>query len=245
MARGERIAVTVPASARVKVRLASLLASMVQEGIKITDLLDVALQALLIGLLALEWARRPEGPPVGLTKLIRSALDPEAAAPRQVPEDGVTMAETPVQRAWRTWRVAYLKAYARGYADGPACGKAMATIAKLGAEMCARFDHHDDADLELLFDHWWRSYLSDSGYSRGTGDPGFLRSMSHGIAYFAKGIQSYGTPWDKEVKRVMRPALAASTAPRQLTARRPGQAGLFDTVTAAKGAQEATKGRAI
>lgn len=243
MARGERIAITVPAAARVKMRLATLLHSMVQDGIKITDLLDVAMQAFLIGLFALELERRPEGAPAGLKKLIRSALDPEAAAPRPVLEEGAERAETPVQRAWRTWRVAYLKAYLRGYADGPACGRAMSTAAKLAVDMCARFDHHEDADLEALFDHWWRAYLNDAGYSKGVGDPGFLRSMCHGIAYFAKGIQSYGTPWDKEVKRVMRPALAASTTPRQLVARKPGQSELFGNIEGAKGALSAVKAR--
>lgn len=239
---GHRIAVTVPAAARVKVRLAALLNSMVQEGLDITDILDVAVQALLVGLLALEWARKPEGTPPGITKLIRSALDPEVAAPVVPLDPEAPKPETPVMRAWRTWRDAYLNAYARGYADGPKCGRAMATIAKLGVELCARFGHHEDADLEALFTHWWREYLKDSGYSKGVGDPGFLRANAHGIAYFAKGIQQYGTPWDREVKRVMRPALApAQSAPRQLQAKHPG---LFDKIEGARGVAAAAKGRA-
>jgi hypothetical protein len=244
MARGERIAITVPPGASANVRLAALLVSMIQGGAKVTDLGAVALQAFLIGLLALEWMRLPGGPPAGLAKLVRHALDPEAAAPRPALEEGAEKPETPTQRAWRTWRTAYLAAYARPYVDGTLCGRAMNAIGKLGADACARTDHDDPADLEALFTWWWRHYLADPGYSKGPGDPGYLRSQSHGIAYFAKGIQGYGTPWDKEVKRVMRPALAAPTAPRQLASRNPGQAGLFDTAAAAKGAQEATKGRA-
>jgi hypothetical protein len=237
MAKGDRIAVTAPATARVKLRLAALLVSIVQEGGKATDLLDVALQALLVGLTALEWQRSPEGTPPGITKLIRVALAPEAAAPLLLTEGG-EKAETPVQRAWRTWRTAYLAAYARPYVDGTMCGRSMVQLAKLAVDACARMDHDDDEDLELLLVHWWRHYLNDPGYSKGAGDPGFLREKSHGIAYFAKGVQTYGTPWDREVKKVMRPALAPAPAvPRQLAARKvTGQTDLF-----ASGAREVAK----
>lgn len=243
MATDKRIAFTVPPSAFM--RLAALLASMVQEGLPVLNLLVIARQALLIGLTALEWARRPEGTPDGIRKLIRTALDPGAASPRIELDPNAPKAETPVQRAWRTWRTAYLAAYARPYVSGTLCGRAMTAIGKLGAEACARMGHDDDADLEALFAHWWRAYLADPGYSKGAGDPGFLRANAHGIHYFSKGIQQYGTPWDREVRRVMRPALApAPTTPRQLAARRPGQSELFGNIEGAKGALQAVKGRA-
>lgn len=244
MAPTKRIAVTAPAG--VALRLQYLAASMAQEKPgELVAPLDVARDALLIGIRALESARNTIGPAPGITKLIREALAPEVKAGPPALEEGAEKPETPAQRGWRTWRDAYLRTYARPYMPGPKCGNAMNAIAKAALHACAEVDHEDPADLEALFAHWWRNYLADPGYSKGVGDPGFLRSQSHALAYFSRGIQSYGSPWDREVKRVIRKEFApAPTTPRQLAARRPGQEDLFGNVAGAKGALQAVKGRA-
>ena len=240
MAAGKRIALTAPEG--VALRLQHLATSIAQEKPgELVAPLDVARDALLIGVHALEQVRRTEGAPPGLPKLIREALTVEI--PPALPE-GEARPETPPQRGWRTWRDAYLKKYARPYMPGPQCGKAMNAIARAAVDACAATDHDDAADLERLFLHWWRNYLNDPGYSKGVGDPGFLASQSHALAYFSRGIQSYGSPWDKEVKAVMRPALASTHAPRQLTQRTPSQRPLLDINAGAAGVLQATKGKA-
>jgi hypothetical protein len=235
MARGERIAFTAPASAIT--RLAQLVLALTQESGKIVDVLAVALRAFLIGLQALEDQRLPGGPAPGVTKLIKRALAPEAPNPCPVLAEGEQRPETPLERGWRTWCTCYLQHYGVPYQRSPACGNAMKAIAAVTLEACAEMDHEETADLEALFVHRWRAYLRDPGSSKGAGDPGFLRVKRHALRYFADSIPELGSPWDKETKAIMRPALAAPTTPRQLAARKPtAQADLF-----ASGARDVAK----
>ncbi len=241
MAAGKRIAFT--SRANTAIRLQALAGSMAQEKPgELVAPLDVASDCLLIGIHAQEQLRATAGPPPGLAKLIREALSVEV--PPALPE-GDAKPETPAQRGWRTWREAYLRTYARPYMPGPACGKAMNSIARTAVDACAAVAHDDVEDLERLFCHWWRNYLADPGFSKGVGDPGFLRSQSHGLAYFARGIQSYGSPWDKEVKSVMRKELSAPTGPRQIGPRVTSQRQLLDITGGVAEALKATKGRGL
>lgn len=242
MAAGKRISFTVPPDSLK--RLSRILSSMVEEGAAITDILAVAVQAFLIGLLALELLRRPEGPPDGVKKLVRTALDPDVGAPQPLNLDS-PKPETPAQRGWRTWRDAFLRVYGRTYTDHAPCGKAMISYAKSAVANCERTGHFEDADLESMFVHWWKAYLRDTGRSAGAGDPGYNISHSHALVGFDYALQTYGTPWDRETKSVMRKELTAPVGPRQLVARTPCQRALLDINTGVAEALKATKGRSL